>query len=418
MIPQSKTFDHRRDFDRWSKDNPHICSIPYQEVHYDLNHISPCCWYDTSDSVDSVIEIKKNIESGTIDKNCHLCHRQESDQQFSGRQRSLKQLPQVQLDEFLDHKKIKSFYMFFMFSNKCNMACRMCSSNISSLYDSIWNNKKNTTKIMSHGPDYWDIVKSDIRTKVDLYEELRLVIMGGEGTIQEELYTLTDWLQGENLCKKIILQIGTNGSVFSQDKFASWCDTFKRVAVAVSVDSTHEDNFLYVRYPVKFEKIHENLQKFKSLAETKSNFDFHITPTFYINNIAYLEEFLDYFENFKIFGRPARIYDNTLFRPDDLALVALPTVIKEKLAVQVQSLLDHDYQIWTNSFTFKHSVESILGQLKINEFSDDVWSRYISTTARWDRLTDTRLWANNKKLWDLFPKADQEAYRQELDRSP
>jgi len=412
MIPQNKTFDHRIDFDSWSKDNPHICSIPYQELHHDLNQISPCCWYDTSNTVDSVAEIKKNIESGQVDKNCHLCHKQESNQQFSGRQRALKQFPPEQLDNFLENKKIKFFYTFFMFGNKCNMACRMCSSDISSLYNSIWNNKKNIPKTVRADTDYWNTIKSEIRTKVDLYEEFRLVIMGGEGTIQEELYTLTDWLQEENLCNKIILQIGTNGSVFSEDKFTSWCNTFKRVAVAISVDSTHDDNFLYVRYPVKFEKIHENLQKFKSLAETKSNFDLHITPTFYINNIAYLKEFLDYFEEFEISGRAARIYDNTLFRPDDLALAALPTVVKEKLAVQVQDLLNHDYKIWNNSFTFRTSVESILGQLKSTEFSDEVWARYISTTARWDHLTDTNLWTNNKKLWDLLPEVDQESYRQ------
>jgi organic radical activating enzyme len=385
-------------------------------VHYDIDRISPCCWYDTSSTSDSVTEIKKNIESGMIDKNCHLCHKQELNQQFSGRQRALKQLSPEQLDAFLENRKIRSFYMFFIFSNKCNMACRICSSGTSSLYDSIWNNKKNIPIITSNDPTYWNIIKSDIRTKVDLYDEFRLVIMGGEGTIQEDLYKLTDWLQEENLCKKTILQIGTNGSVFSEDKFTSWCDTFKHVAVAISVDSAHEDNFLYVRYPVKFEKIHENLQKFKSLAETKSNFSFHITPTFYINNIAYLKEFLDYFENFKLLGQPVGIYDNTLFGPDDLALAALPTVIKEKLAVQIQELLKHDYQIWHNSSTFKQSIESILGQLRSNEFSDKVWARYLSITARWDKLTDTCPWVNNKKLWDLLPATDQEKYHQERAR--
>ena len=410
MIPQSRTFDHRIDFDSWSRDNPHICSIPYQEVHYDVDRINPCCWYEPSEPIDHVLEIKKNIDLGTIDKNCHLCHKQESDQHFSGRQRALKQLPPGQLDEFLENKKIRSFYMFFIFGNKCNMACRMCNSATSSLYDSIWNSKKNIPTTINDDPDYWNIVKSDIRTKVDLYEELRIVVMGGEGMIQDELYKLTDWLQEENLCKKIILQIGTNGSVFSEDKFTSWCDTFKRVAVAISVDSTHDDNFLYVRYPVKFEKIHENLQKFKSLAETTSNFDLHITPTFYINNIAYLKEFLDYFENFKISGRSSRIYDNTFFQPEYLALSSLPTQVKHKLAIQVQELLAHDYEIWNISFTFKKSVKSILGQLQNTEFSDEVWDKYISTTARWDKLTDTSLWINNKKLWNLLSDSDQEDY--------
>jgi len=416
MIPQSRTFDHRIDFDSWSKDNPHICSIPYQEVHYDLDRINPCCWYDPSTPIDSVIQIKKHIDSSQVDKNCHLCHKQESDQHFSGRQRALKQLAPEQLDEFLENKKIRSFYMFFTFGNKCNMACRMCSSGTSSLYDSIWNNKKNIPTTIRHDSDYWEIVKSDIRTKVDLYEELRIVVMGGEGMIQDELYKLTDWLQEENLCKHIILQIGTNGSVFSEDKFASWCDTFKRVAVAVSVDSTHQDNFLYVRYPVKFEKIHENLQRFKSLAETKSNFDLHITPTFYINNIAYLKEFLDYFENFKISHRPTRIYDNTFFRPEYLALCSLPTDVKHKLAVQVQELLAHDYEIWQANATFKKSVESMLGQLTSTEFFPRSWNQYLSTTAKWDKLTDTSLEFNNKKLWDLLCESDQESYRQECDK--
>jgi hypothetical protein len=105
-----------------------------------------------------------------------------------------------------------------------------------------------------------------------------------------------------------------------------------------------------------------------------------------------------------------------LFRPDDLALAALPIAIKEKLAVQVQALLEHDYQILHNSFTFKQSIESILGQLRSNEFSDEVWARYLSTTARWDKLTDTSPWVNNKKLWDLLSAMEQEKYHQERAR--
>jgi len=413
MIPQSKTFDYHSDFDHWVADNPHICSIPYQEVHYDLNRVSPCCWYDTSTEKNGITEIKKNIESGQIDKNCHLCHQQESNQQFSGRQRALKQLSSGSLAEFLENKKIRSFYMFFMFGNKCNMACRMCSADISSLYDSIWNNKKNIPTTITDDPDVWKMIKSDIQEKVNLYEDVRLLIMGGEGTIQEDLYHLTDWLQEQNLNKKITLQIGSNGSVFLEDKFIEWCDNFKNVSFALSIDSTHEDNFIYVRYPVKFAKIHENLQKFKSLAEAKSNFNFHITPTFYTNNIAYLEEFLEYFENFKISERLVMIFDNTLFRPDELALSSLPLYVREKLSVQVQSLIDHNYKIWDKNFIFKSSIESILKKLKNSDFSDELWSNYISTTARWDKLTDTSFLVNNKKLWDLLSSSDKEKYHQQ-----
>jgi hypothetical protein len=421
MIPQNKTVDHRIDFDSWSRNNPHICTIPYQEVHYDLNYadtgssfvMGPCCWYKNSGVGNHVIQIKKNIESGLVDKNCDICHRQESSQQFSGRQRALKNFSPDQLNEFLENKTIKFFDMFFMFSNKCNMACRSCGKWNSSLYDSIWNNKKNIPMSIGDDPNFWKTIKADIQEKASLHEDLRMIIMGGEGTIQEDLYHLTDWLQQENLNKKITLQIGSNGSVFLEDKFMSWCDSFKNVSFALSVDSTNEDNFLYVRYPVKFEKINENLQKFKSLAELKSNFSFYITPTFHANNIAYLKDFLDYFENFQVSEKCVAIYDNTLYQPAELALLSLPSMVKEKLFTQIQSLINHDYKVWDTNPTFKKSIESMLDQLKTTDFSEKVWKKYISTTARWDQLTDNIPWINNKNLWDLLSVEDQESYRQE-----
>jgi len=262
-------------------------------------------------------------------------------------------------------------------------------------------------------PNFWKTIKADIQEKASLHEDLRMIIMGGEGTIQEDLYHLTDWLQQENLNKKITLQIGSNGSVFLEDKFMSWCDSFKNVSFALSVDSTNEDNFLYVRYPVKFEKINENLQKFKSLAELKSNFSFYITPTFHANNIAYLKDFLDYFENFQVSEKCVAIYDNTLYQPAELALLSLPSMVKEKLFTQIQSLINHDYKVWDTNPTFKKSIESMLDQLKTTDFSEKVWKKYISTTARWDQLTDNIPWINNKNLWDLLSVEDQESYRQE-----
>jgi sulfatase maturation enzyme AslB (radical SAM superfamily) len=234
--------------------------------------------------------------------------------------------------------------------------------------------------------------------------------MGGEGTVQSDLFMLTDWLQEENLSKKIDLQIGTNGSVFLDETFSSWCNNFKSLSFGISIDSTDEDNFVYVRYPVKFEKIHNNLQKFKLLAETHSNVDFDIRPTFYINNIAYLKEFLDYFEKFRISNRNIRIFDNTLTHCDHLSLLALPSYLRKKLSEQIQEILSHNYSLFIYNPVFKKSIQSFLDQLTSNDFLETNWTTYISTTARWDGLTDTNLSINNKKLWDLLSDEDKNAY--------
>jgi len=412
MIPNSTTFDYISEFDKWSMDNQHLCVIPYSNlgVYFGATKRDPCCWYRSDQSDNPIAEVKKNIESGQIDKNCQLCHTQEANNQFSGRQRGLAQLNPHELPKFLATKKIDTFFMFVTFSNKCNMACRICNSDTSSLYDSIWNNNKNEPKSISDDPTYFEMVKSDIRKTIDQYTFFKLIIMGGEGTVQSDLYMLTNWLQEENLSSKIDLQIGTNGSVFLEETFSSWCNNFKSLTFAISVDTTDEDNFVYVRYPVKFEKIHNNLQKFKLLTETHSNVDFDIRPTFYINNIAYLKEFLDYFEKFTILDRNIRIFDNTLSRCDHLSLLALPLYLRKKLSEQIQEILSHEYALFIQNPIFKKSIHSFLVQLTSNDFSETNWATYMSTTARWDKLTNTNLSVNNKKFWDLLCEEDKNSY--------
>jgi len=414
MIPHNTTFDYSSQFDQWSNDNRHICVIPYNNlgIRAGITKHDPCCWYRSSGD-DPIANVKQNIESGKIDKNCHLCHEKEDNSQISGRQRALLDLNPASLNQFLTTKKFDNFFMFVTFSNKCNMACRMCNGGTSSLYDTIWNNNKNTLESIGDDSKYFEIIKSDILAAVDQYKVFNLVILGGEGTIQSELYTLADWLQKEHISKKIHLKIGTNGSIFHDEIFNRWANNFKSLSFAISVDSTNDDNFVYVRYPVKFEKIHGNLQKFKLLAATHPNVNFHITPTFYINNIAYLEEFLDYFEKFNVSGPGVKIFDNSLSECDHLSLLALPLYLRKKLVKQVQEILSHDYSLFKDNAIFKKSIESLLDQLTSNNFLEINWDSYISTTAKWDNLTNTDLSFNNKKLWDLLSDQDQEKYHQQ-----
>jgi len=417
MIPHSSTFDYSSEFDQWSNDNRHICVVPYNNlgIRFGVTKHDPCCWYRSNGDIDPIAEVRQKIESGQIDKNCHLCHGKEDNSQISGRQRALLELNPLSLNQFLATKKLDNFCMFVTFSNKCNMACRMCNGGTSSLYDTIWNNNKNTAEIIDD-PRYFETIKSDILASVDQHKVFNLIILGGEGTIQSDLYTLADWLQEEHVSKKIHLKIGTNGSVFHDEIFNKWANNFKSLSFAISVDSTDDDNFVYVRYPVKFEKIHNNLQKFKSLAETHSNVDVHITPTFYINNIAYLKEFLDYFEKFNISGPSVKIFDNSLSECDHLSLLALPLYLRKKLAEQVQEISSYDYSLFSHNRVFEKSIHLLLAQLNSNNFSETNWATYMSTTAKWDNLTNTDQRVNNKKLWDLLSVEDQETYRQERAR--
>lgn len=421
MIPTSNKFDLELEKDQWIQDNKHICLIPYTETQYQRHQKNPCCFYKfnrppmgTSKDINhNVIEIKKNVETGQVDKNCKFCHDQEDAGQLSARSRSLlsftKNLTAHDIREGISTKKFNEHTDFFMFSNKCNMACRICNGGTSSLYYSTWNNKKNNNNhvTLSDNLSYWNSIKSDIRHNIEHSEIYRITVSGGEGTIQEDLYKLTDWLIEENLNDKVNLQISTNGSVFLDKVFDNWCRKFKSLSFGISVDSAHPDNFQYVRYPVKFEKIHENLKRFSELAKTHSNCSFYITPTFYINNIVYLEDFLDYFEEVNV-----PVWDNTLSQPKDLCLSTLPLAVREKVIDQISLLIDHKFLNISYNYNFKLSIENIITQLRESKFDDNIWKNYLSTTARWDKLTNTDISLHNQKLWDLLSESDRTLYYQ------
>jgi MoaA/NifB/PqqE/SkfB family radical SAM enzyme len=393
-----------------------VCVTPYAETQYRLDHVNPCCHYKPGvetrmdDDINrSIIQVKRNIESGVVDNRCTFCHSQEARGQLSGRVRDLLNYHTKDIVDFLKNKKTKEHTDIFTFGNKCNMACRMCNALSSSLYDSIWNIKKNVSiKSISLDTDYWDHIKSDIRHKIENTEIYRIIVTGGEGTIQDDLYKLTDWLISENLSDQVHFRIATNGSVFLDDVFDNWCKKFKHLEFGISIDSTHSDNFQYVRYPVKFEKIHENLKKFNQMADTYNNVNVLITPTFYINNIAYLRDYLEYFKNSKI-----AIRDGTLSNPIFLRLSSLPIPIKKQLVAQLVPLInEYEFLNLPQNEVFKLSIAVMIEQLLTDTYSESVWKQYLSSSARWDRLTKTDISFHNKKLWELFSADDKALYYQ------
>jgi organic radical activating enzyme len=417
MIPHSNRFDLELERLQWAQDNKHICINPYIETHVRSDSINPCCRYQSNDSTidfDNPTKVKNNIESGVIDKNCNICHsEEESNNQISLRIRHLLQHTTQQVVDFLETKKTQEFTDYFILSNECNMACRMCSGQLSSLYSSIWTNEKKQTQTLSDNSERWKFLQSSIKQKIhDLKGGVyRITVLGGEGTIQKDLYKLTDWLMDEKLSDQVHLQIGTNGSVFHDDIFEKWCKNFRHLSFAISIDSTNADNFLYVRYPAKFGKIRRNLQNFKELSNGYSNFNFYITPTFYINNISYLKDFLDYFEDFDSSTKCLGIHDNTLENPRYLKLSSLPNYIKTQLVEQITGYIDN-YSLLERNHVFRISINSMLSQLQITDFSVEIWEQYLSTSARWDQLTGTDISIHNKQLWDLFSDEDKALYQQ------
>jgi hypothetical protein len=420
VIPHSSTFDIETQRLDWIKDNPHVCIAPYQEFQYRRNQKNPCCQYRGGLISDGSLTatVTSNIESGRIDPNCRVCREQENNSQMSHRVRGLLDASSEKLTKFINTKTVDEFTMTLMASNKCNMACRTCNPASSSLIAQMVNDKIfMIPSTISDDPVQWTNIKNDIRAGVEQYEIYRITVLGGEGTVQDDLFDLLNWLIEEQLSNKITLTIGTNGSVFLKEQYELWCQQFKFVTFAISIDGVH-DNSYYVRWPVKFDKLHQNLADFTELVKTYNNCHYYLTPTFYVNNICYVKEYLDYFELIAQTGYIIAIYDNTLFDPEYYSIRNLPTYIKKQIHPQLESVLNTDYHILAHNNVFKISLINLAKQLEQNLEQtpaellkqQSIWQKYLQETAWWDYKTKTSITIQNSQLWGMLSNADQELY--------
>jgi hypothetical protein len=85
--------------------------------------------------------------------------------------------------------------------------------------------------------------------------------------------------------------------------------------------------------------------------------------------------------------------------------------VKQQLIKQITPLIDA-YGVLDRNEMFKLGVQSMVDQLEIDDFLIESWQQYLSTSARWDKLTNTDISFHNKKLWDLFSESDKALYYQ------
>jgi hypothetical protein len=425
MIPHSNKFNFVTDREQWIEDNKHICTIPYKETHYRLGYANPCCYYQSTEglTVSPAATVKTFIESQQVDPSCAYCTKQENNNQLSGRKRDLLSISVADLESFLKNHTFEEFSTTLVFSNKCNMACRMCSPGNSSLFGKMIGIKDYASPTISDNTQYWNQIKNEIRQGVEQYSTYRLTVTGGEGTVQDDLYKLTEWLCAENLSQRVHLQILTNGSTWLEDTYADWCQQFRQLTFSLSIDSVYE-NYGYVRWPMQFDKIRKHLDKFAEYSRYYSNFNYYFTPVFYANNVAYLPEWLEFFENFFDCGNDVCVFDGTLVNPKHYQILNLPTYLKNSLLPIIEPLPNLDLKILHKNLQFKESLCNIITQLKMDlEVTPDqqskqhlLWRDYLSQTAKWDLLTNTSLPTANRKLWDRLNSQDKLYYCQLFER--
>lgn len=262
--------------------------------------IRPCCFIDSSYKKD-ITEIFNDpfadLRTGTAPDVCHQCTNLEKNNIESYRS-SFK---------LFDDRKYR--YLDIRNFNSCNMKCRTCGPNNSSLWGQELGYKDFLKKQEINS--YLEKLTSD--------DIIKIYYTGGEPLLNPDHWKLLELLIDKGYSKNIILEYNTNGTIVKykdKDIIDIW-NQFKEVSLMVSIDAVGEE-FNILRHGGDWKEVKDNLLTMQSWPVNLS-----IAVTVSLLNIWFLENIFTELKGFKI-----RLHEAT--SPPYLCLPAIDERYKEQ----------------------------------------------------------------------------------------
>jgi len=273
--------------------------------------------------------LRKDFLNGEKPKSCYSCWTAEDAGIDSKRQRALRDFPNA-LEEAIEKKEnIKPKAMDLKLGNVCNNKCRICNSFASSLWvpeekkrdgsnNLFWDRMRTVGRWPETNEAFWE----DFEELSDDLEVLEFY--GGEPLLIKRHYDILQDLVDSGRSKDIKLLYNTNGSIYPERGLELW-PHFKQVMLSWSFDGVGKQ-FEYIRHPAKWDEVQNNLQKV--LDKNIPNIFIDICYTVGIFNIMYMEEILEWRDNFKA---DLPIYFNHVYTPDHFSCKVLPPEVKDAI---------------------------------------------------------------------------------------
>ena len=407
---------------QWIKERPYLCINPY--VNYDLRvqqeklKITVCCNLDTSMTnkavdVEFIDNLKIDIENKKVPAACHLCTSLEKHGALSERVKNLLDFP-GSLEQFEQDKKVPEFQVGMKLSNRCNLACRSCNS----FNSSYWSDKMKVpsepgvTEDFSDDPVNWKMITDTIRQKHSETGHFIFQPIGGETMMQNGFSNLLDWMIADGLAATTSIRITTNLAVNLED-FRDRFLQFNQVEFIASIDSIG-DNYHYVRWPSKFNKVLNNLAEIIDVRTTHpGKYHLMITPVFSLNNIFYVIDWIDFWKKWCNDNNVAIHLQTThINKPAALMVEALPDQYRPPLIELLKQAVSHPlFQQYPSTVIQLEYFKSMLLSLQLpGTHTDKLFGDYLKYSADYDRRTSTDSFKLNSRLYDLLSQEHRAIY--------
>ena len=324
-----------------------ICMTPWLSLEVDVDSkLHRCCLWDrdqgtTSDSIVEYFEsseqqkLKQDFLNGKQPDACYKCWQVESAGGTSKRLNDNYVFREHKFDiDYNDTATSKIVNLDIKLGNKCNLACRICSSRCSSTwskYDSAVNVEFDW--LDNESSNFW----SDI---INISKDVKYITFaGGEPLLDKTHRKLLQYFIDQNLSKDIALHYNTNGTVFADFLFDYW-DQFKTVELSFSIDAVG-NRFMYERFGSTWGTVSNNLQKYKD-----TDYVCNIYATVTNINIMYSDEVFKLANELGI-----GLTFSALSDPKELTVTNLPSIVKKSIRTKLMSV---------NDIEFKRQIQPIL----------------------------------------------------------
>lgn len=409
------------DIVHWMKQHPYWCIKPFQTSHLSFSNTpqgekfeaSPCCNYsgdfeNLTTTNQQYSKLKYNIVNGISSSECQRCYKIEETNDFSERIREVIQFSPAYLNNFVNTGKLKDYTIGIRFGNFCNLACRSCSGAHSSTYAKVTD---------THRPDHevtvqssqWNNLLTYTKQIVDDHDLVHVGLIGGETMIQPGAVQFTDFLSQLEQSKKIVLRITSNFTTLNKD-ILKHIDQFLRVDLTASIDSTGK-NYHYVRWPAQFDKIKENIKQYQHIRKsTQALTTFSIASVFSLNNIFYIEEYIDFLQ--ECIGQQHDTMINVLHldNPDILSIQNLPLQYRLELLPYIQRALQKKVLNFSGLFPMKVFLQGVETFLNTEQIVVDKFDKFLEFTANFDQRTHCDFSEFNTRLYNILTETDKNKY--------
>lgn len=270
-----------------------FCKYLSHQRYFSYGQMKPCCWFsksvDLSES-DEVEQYQQWLYSITNwVPECGFCYAQEQNNNIS---------PRLKARQYISdkHEFGKIVKVEIQIDRDCNGACLICGPHNSTAW------AKYTPKFKSIGLDVYldnelDVKKylRQIKETIDYNSVLNITFSGGEPFRSDTHLEIVNEITNIRPLSEIILSYQTNGSIMPTDRIISIWQKCRHVNLTLGIDAI-EEHFNYLRYPLQWNQVENNLNKILELKIPHLHIDnsYVVTPF----SIFYHDRYVQWATNF------------------------------------------------------------------------------------------------------------------------